>query len=64
MINVTVRTNDTATRSPAEVKRLLRDIGYALRLSQGIKLEMLATREKSAPLVTHAPGKIVATCAA
>jgi hypothetical protein len=64
MINVTVRTNETATRSPAEVKRLLRDIGYALRLSQGIKLEMLAAREKSVRVETKAPGKIVATCAA
>ncbi len=65
MINVTVRTNDNTTRTPAEVKRLLYDIAFALRVSQKIKLEVMSARKHSArPLTISAVGRSIAACAA
>lgn len=47
MINVTVRTNDNRTRTPAEVKKLLRDIAFVLRATGRIKLEIESDRKQS-----------------
>lgn len=65
MINVTVRTNDNNARTPAEVKRLLHDIAFALRMSQKIKLQVMSAREHSVrPLTPSSTGSSVAACAA
>ena len=64
MINVTVRTNDNITRTPAEVKRLLHDIAFALQMSEKIKLQVLSSREQSVrPLTPSSTGNGVAACA-
>ncbi len=64
MINVTVRTNDNTPRTPAEVKRLLHDIAFALQMSQKIKLQVMSARDNSArPLTTSSTGNGVAACA-
>lgn len=42
MANVIVRKIDNRPRSAAEVKRLLHEIAFVLRCSEGIKMEILA----------------------
>jgi hypothetical protein len=47
MINVTVRTNDSRTRTPAEVKRLLHDMAFVLKASQRMKMEIVEARQQT-----------------
>lgn len=65
MENVIVRTVDNRPRTPAEVKRLLREIAFVLRSSRGIKLEILAgPRQKEHPSAGRTPAAEPTTCAA
>jgi hypothetical protein len=65
MINVTVRTNDNRTRTPAEVKRLLRELAFVLRAGQQVKMDIVSSRGQTVlPVAAQNDGALVATCAA
>ncbi len=63
VVNIAIRTNDNRFRTPAEVKRMLHEIAFVLKLSRGIKMEIVAGTRQAPSCAVEADGIAATGCA-